>query len=283
MPRVQRYSRLLRLILILCIMVAPLTARADVVGAVNEARLHGCQAPPGAKYRLRANARLDDAARRLSRGENLKNAATRAGYRAVLSASVQIANVPEDQDVELILERRFCAQVTDGSLRDIGVYRRGADVWLVVAAPFSPPRPADRQHVAVRVLELTNEARSRARRCGVQWFPAAPPLVLAPLLERAAREHSEEMAAHDYMDHTGRDGSTPADRVTRAGYKWRTIGENLASGVMTPEEAVNGWVGSPHHCENLMTAGFTQMAVAYAVNPSSEGGVFWTQVFGAPR
>ena len=90
------------------------------------------------------------------------------------------------------------------------------------------------------------------------------------------------MASHDYMDHAGRDGSTPADRVTRAGYKWKSIGENLASGVVTPEEAVSGWVGSPHHCENLMSSRFTEMAIAYAVNPSSDGGIYWTQPFGTP-
>lgn len=90
------------------------------------------------------------------------------------------------------------------------------------------------------------------------------------------------MARHDYMDHTGRDGSTPAQRVTRSGYRWKTVGENLASGVMTADEVVAGWLGSPHHCENLMNARFTQMAVAYAVNPASRGGIYWTQVFGTP-
>ena len=90
------------------------------------------------------------------------------------------------------------------------------------------------------------------------------------------------MANHGYMDHTGRDGTTPADRVSRAGYKWKAIGENLASGIMTPEDAVNGWVGSPHHCENLMSSRFSEMAVAYAANPSSSGGIYWTQMFGTP-
>ena len=57
-----------------------------------------------------------------------------------------------------------------------------------------------------------------------------------PALERAAVDHSQEMATRDYMDHIGHDGSSPADRVTRAGYKWSAIGENLASGVMTADD-----------------------------------------------
>jgi uncharacterized protein YkwD len=179
--------------------------------------------------------------------------------------------------------QKISPQVSERTLRDIGAYRRGPNIWLLVATPFSPPAPGDRDVISRRVLELTNQARSQARRCGSVAFPAAPPLVLAPILEGAALEHSRDMAAYDYLDHTGHDGSTPAARVTRTGYKWRLVGENLASGIMTPEEAVRGWVGSPHHCENLMDSRFTQMAVGYATNTSSVGGIFWTQVFGTPR
>jgi uncharacterized protein YkwD len=271
------------IVLVLSLATIPLTAEADVVGAVNEARLHGCQANPASTPKLRENPRLNEAARRLSRGETLQDASKKAGYRSVTSASLQITNVPDDRDIERIVARQFCAQITGHDLRDIGTYRRGQDVWLLVAAPFVPPAPIDRQAISRRVLELTNQARSHARRCGAEAFPAAAPLALAPpALERAALEHSQDMANHGYMDHTGRDGTTPADRVTRAGYKWKAIGENLASGIMTAEDAVNGWVGSPHHCENLMSSRFTEMSVAYAVNPSSSGGIYWTQMFGTP-
>jgi uncharacterized protein YkwD len=271
------------IVLVFSLAVIPLTAEADVVGAVNEARLYGCHANPGTTPKLRENPRLNEAARRISRGETLQDASKRAGYRFVTSASMQISNVPDDRDVERIVARQFCAQLTNRDLREIGTYRRGPDVWLLVAAPFVPPSPMDRQAIMRRVLELTNQARSHARRCGAEPFPAAQPLTLAPRsLERAALEHSQDMANHSYLDHTGRDGTTPADRVTRAGYKWKAIGENLASGIMTPEDAVNGWVGSPHHCENLMSSRFTEMAVAYAVNPSSSGGIYWTQMFGTP-
>jgi uncharacterized protein YkwD len=233
--------------------------------------------------RLHENARLDEAAHRLSRGDNLHNATAGAGYRAVDSTSVHITNVPHDRDVALILERQFCPQVMGADLHDIGAYRRGTDVWLVMAAPFSPPSPQEQDEIGRRVLELTNQARSRARRCGGVAFPAAPPLTHAPALEQAALEHSRDMAANDNLAHSGHDGSTPAERVTRMGYRWRIVGENLASGVLTPEEAVNGWIASPHHCENLMSPRFRQMGVAYAVNAAAEGGIFWTQVFAAPR
>ena len=271
------------ILLVLSLALVPITTEASVAGAVNEARLHGCRVNPGTTAPLRENSRLNEAARRLSSGESLQNAARNAGYRYVTSASIQLPNARDDRDIAQTVARQFCAQIGNKELKEIGTYRRGGAVWVVVAAPFMPPSSGDRFAISRRVLELTNEARAHARRCGRELMPAAPPLVLAPSsLERAAAEHSRDMADHNYFDHTGRDGSSPAQRVTRQGYKWKEVGENLASGIMTPEEVVSGWVGSPHHCENLMDARFKQMAVAYAVNNASNNGIYWTQLFGTP-
>lgn len=154
---------------------------------------------------------------------------------------------------------------------------------MILAQPFTPPSQGHHREINRRVLELTNAARAHARRCGQVPFPAAPPLTFAPALETVSLEHSRDMALHGDLNHTGHDGSSPADRLTRSGYRWRVVGENIASGVSTPEEAVAGWIASPHHCENIMSPRFTQMAVAYAANPSSRGGIFWTQLFAAPR
>jgi len=91
------------------------------------------------------------------------------------------------------------------------------------------------------------------------------------------------MAAHDLFSHAGSDGSTSSVRATRAGYRWSMVGENIASGVRTPEAAVAGWLASPHHCANIMTAGFRQMGVAFAVNRGSGEVIYWTEDFGTPR
>jgi uncharacterized protein YkwD len=166
---------------------------------------------------------------------------------------------------------------------EIGIARRGEDTWIVLAAPLAAPRPADAPAVSRRVLELVNEARAHARRCGRQSFDPTAPLKLSVALGNAALAHSLDMAARDYFDHAGADGSTPASRVTRAGFEWRMVGENIASGVATPEEAVQGWLQSPGHCQNLMDPRFTDMGVAYMVNPKNPSVIFWTQVFAQAR
>ncbi len=78
----------------------------------------------------------------------------------------------------------------------------------------------------------------------------------------------------------GRDGSDPADRVTRAGYRWRSVGENIASGQTTAEQVVQEWLRSPTHCANLMSPSFVEMGLAYAVNVKSAGGIYWVQELG---
>jgi uncharacterized protein YkwD len=107
--------------------------------------------------------------------------------------------------------------------------------------------------------------------------------VLNATLEHAAGQYARDLASYGYLDHTGRDGSSAAQRITRSGYRWREVGENLARGIMTPEDAVAGWLHSPEHCANLMDPAFRQMGVAYAVNPGNDAGVYWALEFGTPR
>jgi uncharacterized protein YkwD len=277
-------SPVLRHLLVLTLLaLAPLTAAADIVSSINKVRAQGCPGRRGGEAPLRATRQLDAVARQLSRGVDLRRAEKEANYHAVSSASVEISGVPDNGDIERIVGRQFCSASTAPEFREIGTYRRGTDVWIALAKPFTPPLARDAWAISNRVLVLTNDARAHARRCGGTTYEAAPPLALNTALERAASDHSQDMAAHNYMDHTGRDGSSPADRITRTGYKWRLVGENLASGMMTPDEAVAGWLQSPHHCANLMTARFVEMGLAFAVNPSTDAGVYWTQTFGTTR
>ncbi|MGH8302373.1 MAG: CAP domain-containing protein [Steroidobacteraceae bacterium] len=182
-----------------------------------------------------------------------------------------------------MVSSRFCGQLADPKLRQIGAYGNGQGLlWIVVAAPFTTPRPGDAAAVSRLVLALTNEARAHARTCGWRHFPPAPPLSLAPALTRAARVHSKDMIARGFFSHTGSDGSNPGERATRAGYRWSMVGENIASGVQTPRAAVAGWLASPHHCANIMTAGFRQMGVAFAINAANPQLIAWTEDFGTP-
>ena len=135
----------------------------------------------------------------------------------------------------------------------------------------------------LRILELVNESRASGQYCADEWFPAAPPLSWNDRLEQTAIRHSQDMAEHNIFSHTGTDGSSVSDRATESGYSWSRIGENIAAGQTSAEQAIDGWLASPGHCRNIMEPAFTDMSVACSANPSTEFGSYWTQVLGTQR
>ena len=255
-------------------------ARADeAFEAVAQARRQCAgNAPP-----LREQLQLRSAAANLARGIPLKQAVESTGYRAQRSLEWRLTGYPSSQTVTQYLVRSQCARLGDPTVTEAGVVRNGSNYWIVAAVPFSPPPQADASTVAARVLALVNQARAQPRRCGSESFNAAPPLVLDTALTRAAKTQAQAMADGNFLDHKGRDGSTPSDRATRAGYNWRTVGENIAMGQTTPEAVVQDWIRSPEHSANIMEPVFQHMGVAFAVRPSSEGGIYWAQTLGRTR
>jgi uncharacterized protein YkwD len=133
------------------------------------------------------------------------------------------------------------------------------------------------------MLTLVNNTRAVARDCGSTRYSAAASLAWHCQLESAAQVHSTSMASNNFFDHTGLDGSSPGDRITTAGYSWRTYGENIAAGYGDEQAAMGAWISSAGHCANLMNPNFTQMGAAMATDSNSAYGIYWTQDFAAPR
>jgi uncharacterized protein YkwD len=275
-------NRSLRPLILLCALL-PILANAAIVDAVNGLRARGCDGKAGLKLALKRSKTLDSAAREWSKGGRLKDALARADYQMVNSASMRVEGAASERDVVPVLAANYCAAIVDPSFTEIGAYERGHDVWIVVATPFVVPASQDAAAVSRRVLSLVNEARAAPRRCGRTAFAAVPPLTLSSLLERAARVQAADMADRNFFEHTGSDGSHPADRVTRAGYRWRTVAENIAAGARDADSVVRGWLNSPGHCANIMGAQYREMGVAYVYDKKSDAGIYWSQVFASPK
>lgn len=258
-------------------------ALAGIVDDLNQIRRKGCSNRPGVSQPLRASKDLDGVAREWSKGGRLRDAMARREYRATNSASMQVEGASDRKALLDILQANYCDTLTDATFKEIGVYQKRDGIWIVVAAPFATPGVKDTAQVSQKVLSLVNAARAKARKCGSTAFAAAPPLTLSAKLNRAALIHSQDMANKKFFEHQGSDGSTVGIRTARIGYKWRTVGENIAIGAQTAEVVVQGWIDSPGHCANIMTPGFTEMGVAFVVDRKSDAGIYWTQVFAAPR
>ena len=269
--------------LVAFVTLAPAVALANVVDVTNAVRSKGCGKQSVAHRPILAHRQLNEAARRLSRGDSLQEATSKSGYRARQSASIVFQHTDGDAAIARMLAQRFCRIVADPALREIGVYQRGDQTWMVLAAPFSPPAADDAPAVAHRVRQLINGARTRGRRCGSKSFYATRPLQQVLALDHAALAHAREMAAHSYLGHQARDGSMPAQRVMRVGYAWSAVAENVAAGQPSAEEVVTTWLESPGHCANLMNPRYTETGIAFAVDKASAKGIYWAQLYATPK
>jgi uncharacterized protein YkwD len=263
-------------------LAAARAARADAIAVINALRTEGCgkEAPVGTPVRPDLN--LDAVARALSHKSKMQAAFDQVAYPVTNAASFHVHGSRQDTVVHAKLAAGSCTTVEDPRYTDIGVFSSGEDTWVVLAARRRSPPPLNAAAVEQRVLELTNAARAESRRCGDDLYPAAPPVTLSPRLYEAALDHSRDMAEHGLASHLGTDGSRTSERITRAGYAWRVAGENVAAGQHDPDAVVAAWLASPGHCATLMQAFFTEMGVAFALAPSQDPSIYWTQDFAAP-
>jgi uncharacterized protein YkwD len=253
----------------------------QVLTLMRSLRAEGCAGHAGVRSPLHVSALLNNAAAQWSHGTPLQAAIERSGYREDQSAGLHVSG--DLQAVRTALSQQLCGSLTDTTISDSGILQRGTDIWIVVAAPFAAPSLTATADAAGQVLRLVNAARAQPQRCGRSSYAAAPPLQLNALLSRAAQAHADDMLHYDYFEHAGHDGSTPAQRVADTGYRYREVGENIAFGPESAEEAVSGWMASPGHCQNIMDPHFGELGVALAVTRSGKPRIYWVQEFAAPR
>jgi len=124
---------------------------------------------------------------------------------------------------------------------------------------------------ASQVVKLTNSERTKA---------GCKALKSDAQLKSAAQKHSADMAKRDYFSHTSKDGRSPFDRMTDAGYAYSAAAENIAAGQRTPADVVKGWMNSAGHKANILNCAYSEIGVGYAKGGSY--GTYWTQDFGKP-
>ncbi len=146
-------------------------------------------------------------------------------------------------------------------------------IYLIRSAPPSPEQIAGTTGLEAEILKLVNEERAKAGK---------PPLKLSPRLAVVARGHSYDMAIRHYLAHGSPEGTGPAERVGGVGIGYQAIGENIymedaRDEAALPRRAVDAWLKSLAHRDNMLSGGFTQTGVGVA--RSSEGGFYVTQDF----
>ena len=141
-------------------------------------------------------------------------------------------------------------------------------------------------------------------------------------LEKASQFHAEWMARNRKMEHLQEEAKSledhkacthhPINRAIRAGYsEWSDVffienrpdgqivvtkpdandhvGEIISAGwkaghpASQTEIVVNGWMKSPGHRKEILTAHYEEMGIGVACTPDDQYDTFWCVLFGNPR
>ena len=124
------------------------------------------------------------------------------------------------------------------------------------------------------VVRLTNEKRAQN---------GLAPLSENSVLSSAALAKGNDMISKGYWAHFAPDGTSPWSFFSSFGYKYRYAGENLARDFSSASTAVDAWMNSPTHKENILNANYREIGIG--VTEGSLAGVDTTiivQFFGAP-
>jgi uncharacterized protein YkwD len=275
------YRRIWALWIAWAALAAGSAARADALYAVQVLREGGCGGILPAAQPLQHSALLDRAAQQWAAGNSIAAATEHSGYHAESTTALHISG-PDSSTIQQ-LKRSGCRALTNQNVRDIGVYQRGLETWLVLASAYVVPTASQAPVLASRALQLVNEVRARGARCGERSFGPAPPVKLSGTLAGVALGHAADMASHNYFEHVDLSGHSPADRVRAVGYREKLVGENIAYGPKSADEVVKGWLDSPGHCENIMDPRFAEMGIAFAAGQRSKHGLFWVQLLADPQ
>lgn len=129
-----------------------------------------------------------------------------------------------------------------------------------------------------QLLTLINKSRQAA---GLQ------PLSLRKELSNAAQVHSFDMACKSLLSHVGSDGANWYARVAAQGYaNSSSARENIYAGSPDfggdPQGALNWWMNSQIHRDNILNPQVTEIGIGYAFSASSQFGGYYTLIFAKP-
>jgi uncharacterized protein YkwD len=126
-----------------------------------------------------------------------------------------------------------------------------------------------------RMLERLNaERRSRS----------LPPYAPSAVLDRVAQAYADDMLKRSHYGHVDPEGLTVRERAYAGGYDLRFIAENLAAGQPTVDEAMDGWMNSEKHRDNILSRIYTEAGFGLSIGHNKRGyQIIWVQVFGRPR
>ena len=95
-------------------------------------------------------------------------------------------------------------------------------------------------------------------------------------LQDVAKIKAEDIVENEYFSHNSENLGTPFEMLKDNGVRYKVAGENLA-GSTTPEKAVNAWIDSPSHRDNILDEDYEYTGI-YVIDSPVYGKIF-VQIF----
>ena len=105
------------------------------------------------------------------------------------------------------------------------------------------------------LADLTNNDRTTSN---------VPSVKEDPILDKAAQNKANDMAAKGYFSHVSPDGTTPWHWLDEAGYKYTYAGENLAVDFTDSSDVEDAWMQSPAHHANIIKPEYAEVGYGVA-------------------
>ena len=128
----------------------------------------------------------------------------------------------------------------------------------------------DTANIQFRILDGVNALRAAS---------GAGQVRLSAELNAAAATHSRDMSIQNRPWHFGSDGSSPLDRVARAGYVGSLLGENISETYESELETLSAWMQQPDTRDVILDPRANDLGFSWFQEPN--GKIWWTMILGA--
>ena len=132
------------------------------------------------------------------------------------------------------------------------------------------------QNFDEQFIEAVNNLRQTGCRCAGKNMPSVGIVRYNRLLRESAYIQAEEIRSQRRLNHYSRAGLNIGERISKVGYRWHVVGENLAHGQISIGEVISDWIGSKSHCLLLMDNRFDEIGFAKI-------GDYWVLHFGKQK
>ncbi len=162
-----------------------------------------------------------------------------AGKRRLLCAAVAIAAC-------VVIGKQVGSLVNDGPDQNALARTRS----VVSRLPYPVQEPLSKE----KLVYLTNSVRA---------VNGLPGLSGNEKLDAIAEERARDMLQKQYFAHVSPTGEQASDLAQRAGYPYRIIAENIASGLfLSNQKLIDGWMQSPGHRKNILSSDVREIGIS---------------------